>query len=264
MSENTDYTETTDLTPEAPETEAANAPVVEATPKRTRRTKAIVAVSIVMAVIGAGLVTLSLPPVQDAIVGAFEQQFNAGQTDEKPAPKDEAEAEEPSEEDIEAAEAAERADLVKTLAGGDAITEEQAMLIKRDWQADPGAYQLADGSWVFIRKSEPLPEVVKKDVASRVTSKNPGNVDSMEVVGFVGEVRDIAAATSSSVGKSVFVVVQVYTFTPTDSTVRARWIGYSSRVNVTEARDTAEQAVADVTRFAAENGTENYEIVIAN
>jgi type IV pilus biogenesis protein CpaD/CtpE len=80
---------------------------------------------------------------------------------------------------------------IATLATGDQLTKEQALDINRDFTTGVRGYQMADGSWIAIRKESPLPEAVRAEIAVEVAGlANAAPLgDSREVVNALSNAR---------------------------------------------------------------------------
>lgn len=114
---------------------------------------------------------------------------------------------------------------VEALEAGDTVPAEDASEINASWGGpmDDKAYQMPDGAYVLIKGGQPLPENVRQQVTSSMTSKSSALHNSSEYdVSASSALREERLAQEAATGRKTTYVTHAMNALP-DGTRAARW-----------------------------------------
>lgn len=157
--------------------------------------------------------------------------------------------------------------IIESHAVGEVMTEEDALMLRRDFRSEYGAYQMNDGTWRFIDKAAPLPEEIMTEVVQTFTDTHnavretarPGSSDPAR------NAMEQMAKFQSNSGKRVLVVFEVLTFDESGENVAPFWFWLNQAGTQGSSRqNSADQALAGAEAHAQSQGWQEgtYEIIV--
>ncbi|GAB2516493.1 hypothetical protein [Paramicrobacterium agarici] len=219
--------------------------------------KGLISIGVAVAVLGAGLGALNLPPVQNWLAAGVSDAI--GVDSEQPKAQKPKQDAEPAEEAVE---------VPSDITNGEAITAEQAKSAQEAYRAGDNSrkpYQMADGTWVLLMTSEKLPQAVKEDFVAQTPDYTvPSNADSLdESIGSQVRVRDAGSTATYATGRLVIVVGQVFVARDPGS-ARSTWWAASGYGKFEDQypQATADAVIANMTATLNEAGITDFEVIV--
>lgn len=157
--------------------------------------------------------------------------------------------------------------IIETYAVGEVMTEEDALILRRDYQNPFGAYQMNDGTWRLIDKAAPLPEEIMTEVIQTFTETHTA-VRETSAPGSSAPGRNAMeqmAKFQSNSGKRVLVVYEVITGDASGERVAPFWFWFNQSGTQGSSRlNSAEEALQEAQSFVQQQGWAEgtYEIIV--